>query len=313
MNRTANSTDFPAAFPDVIPGVQATWRALRISAFVLAAILVVAYNSADRLLPGVQALVASAVPGALPSTAASPESESESEPEPESRAPAQPEPPVPESPAPAPTERATVAAPRTESSSPGPAPGAPVQPSSSTGEARDSIPRTAPSSPLNSPPNNPVELDLTDDAADTAGRPPQSEAPPVRTAANPALDTPAAEELASLQELRRIELVEMTEDASRIDFAVGRAELDAPIRRQLDRIFETLYLYQDTSIGVRVTVPEGSDEPGRRLAGARARALVGYLVERGLDRERFTVDTPGSEAPDEGRSRVYFDTGKGID
>lgn len=109
--------------------------------------------------------------------------------------------------------------------------------------------------------------------------------------------------------LRSEELSVLSGLSARIRFLPGSAELSESIERALDRMFGPLYLYSDVKIDVSVASNEFSEEASdERLSRDRGRAVVAYLVNRGLEKDRFRIRLElGGDLPS-GTHRVKVST-----
>jgi outer membrane protein OmpA-like peptidoglycan-associated protein len=95
-----------------------------------------------------------------------------------------------------------------------------------------------------------------------------------------------------------------------VTFDFGRSELKPQFHGALDQVASTMAEYNQTIVEVSGhTDSVGSDEYNQRLSEARAQSVTGYLVRRGLVRERFEVIGMGERYPvasndtDDGRQR----------
>ena len=83
-----------------------------------------------------------------------------------------------------------------------------------------------------------------------------------------------------------------------VSFASGSASLDSRLYPTLDRIAGTLNEYPKTTITVvGHTDSVGSIEANRALSRNRAAAVADYLAQRGVRRDRMTVDSRGELEP----------------
>src|SRR6185295_5539536 len=83
-----------------------------------------------------------------------------------------------------------------------------------------------------------------------------------------------------------------------VNFAFNSAEIEPAARPVLDQAAELLK--ENPGVDVRVeghTDAIGSDEYNRELSVRRAEAVYRYLVNRGIDPERFTVEGFGKTRP----------------
>ena len=83
-----------------------------------------------------------------------------------------------------------------------------------------------------------------------------------------------------------------------VSFASGSASLDSKLFPTLDRIAGTLNEYPETTITVvGHTDSQGGDEANRTLSRSRATAVADYLGQRGVRRDRMTIDSRGELEP----------------
>lgn len=83
-----------------------------------------------------------------------------------------------------------------------------------------------------------------------------------------------------------------------VSFASGSASLDSKLHPTLDKIAATLNEYAKTSVTVvGYTDSVGSAEANRDLSRRRASAVADYLGQRGVSRNRITVESRGEEDP----------------
>ena len=95
-----------------------------------------------------------------------------------------------------------------------------------------------------------------------------------------------------------------------VHFATGRSNLDREARATLDRVAVVLTSCPELALDIEAhTDATGSDALNARLSEARAASVRGYLVERGVPRERLAAEGFGSSRPvasnatDVGRAR----------
>ena len=93
--------------------------------------------------------------------------------------------------------------------------------------------------------------------------------------------------------------------SSRLRFAPGSATVSRQTERILDDIFNPLYLYSEASIVVSVATNEydGAINDGL-LSRDRGRAIASYLINRGLEKERFRIHIESGEELSAGTHRV---------
>ncbi|MBM4398210.1 MAG: OmpA family protein, partial [Deltaproteobacteria bacterium] len=102
-------------------------------------------------------------------------------------------------------------------------------------------------------------------------------------------------------------------------FDFDRAEIRPEFRPLLDRVAQTLKADRSFKVGVSGHADEtGSEEYNAALSRRRAQGVVQYLVSRGVQRSRLSIEAYGEACPaagnesDEGRQRnrrVEFRTG----
>ncbi len=101
------------------------------------------------------------------------------------------------------------------------------------------------------------------------------------------------------------ELGVLSELSSRLRFAPDSATVSRQTERILDDIFNPLYLYSEASILVSVATNEydGTRNDGL-LSRDRGRAIASYLINRGLEKERFRIHIESGEELSAGTHRV---------
>ena len=121
-----------------------------------------------------------------------------------------------------------------------------------------------------------------------------------RTAAEEATRVAAvAERRRNYDLLRAQELRTLSSLSTQVQFLSQSSTVSRELERPLDRMFEPLYLYSDVAVVISVATnergPAASDDA---LSEERAQSIVGYLVSRGLEEQRFRIQVdPGSELP----------------
>ena len=96
--------------------------------------------------------------------------------------------------------------------------------------------------------------------------------------------------------LRREELSALPGLAARVRFLPTEIDIRESSKKPLDRLFELLFLYSETAVTIQVTSNEyENDNNNRLISRERALALANYLIERGLDEERFRIRALGKE------------------
>ena len=111
--------------------------------------------------------------------------------------------------------------------------------------------------------------------------------------------TAPASSLSAYEQRLRDEISVLPGLSTRVRFE-GRSELvTRQVERELDPIFDPLFLNSDLPILVSVATHEFRFEADNdRISRSRGRAIVAYLVGRGLEVERFrVVTTPGEGLP----------------
>ena len=108
--------------------------------------------------------------------------------------------------------------------------------------------------------------------------------------------------LARYEQLRREEIGVLAQLSARIRFETNSATINRRIERVLDRMFDPLYLYSDLKVKVSVATNESTVEATNNLLSrSRALAIVAYMVNRGIEVERFSIFV-------ESGYRLSFDT-----
>ena len=91
-------------------------------------------------------------------------------------------------------------------------------------------------------------------------------------------------------ETRAQELAVLTGLSLRIRFLPGGASLSQKIEQPLDRIFGPLYLYSEMPVTISVATNEFEAVTDNDLLSLeRGRAIMAYLVNRGLEQSRFEI------------------------
>ena len=111
--------------------------------------------------------------------------------------------------------------------------------------------------------------------------------------------------LTAYEELRNEETSVLAGLSARLRFQNRSGVPDRQIERILDRVFEPLFLYEEMPVLIRVSTNELRDPAdNNRLSRERARSLVSYLVSRGLQEDRFDIQTDSGEGLPYGSHRV---------
>jgi outer membrane protein OmpA-like peptidoglycan-associated protein len=100
------------------------------------------------------------------------------------------------------------------------------------------------------------------------------------------------------------------EFSDKVLFAIGKADLSAASKANIDKLQALLVKYPDTNIEIQGhTDNTGSKDLNLKLSQKRAEAVKNYLVSKGIDASRFTskgfgdVDPKYSNDTEEGRSQ----------
>ncbi len=108
--------------------------------------------------------------------------------------------------------------------------------------------------------------------------------------------TVAAASESAFQKLRREELASLPGLAAQVRFEPKSIETRPGSRASLDRLFELLFLYSETSVTVQVASNEYEiDSNNELISRERALSLINYLIDRGLDEDRFRIRVLGKE------------------
>jgi len=109
--------------------------------------------------------------------------------------------------------------------------------------------------------------------------------------------TPVAPETETAFETsRREDLAKLPELATQIRFATNDTETIGDSKQPLDRMFELLFLYSETTVTVEVATNEYEiDDSNQLISRLRALVIVNYLIERGLDAGRFRIRANGQQ------------------
>ena len=110
----------------------------------------------------------------------------------------------------------------------------------------------------------------------------------------------------SLLEARRTERLEMLSKLGpELQFLSGSDALGDGLSEPLEQVFEILFLYPDTAVDIALESNEQANAASDLLLShARAQAIVDYLVSRGLERGRFTLDIGVGDGLPSGEHRV---------
>lgn len=115
----------------------------------------------------------------------------------------------------------------------------------------------------------------------------------------------ARQQRSVVSSVRDQELGVLSELSSRLQFAAGSAAVSRQTERILDDIFNPLYLYSELFVLVAIATNEydGTTRDGL-LSRDRGRAIASYLINRGLDKERFRIYIESGEDLAAGTHRV---------
>ena len=113
------------------------------------------------------------------------------------------------------------------------------------------------------------------------------------------LDVPIAstpENESAFAKSRREELAQLPGLSAQLRFKSNDIEPTDSSRQPLDRIFELLFLYAETTVVVQVASNEYEiDDNNQLISRERALTLVNYLIDRGLDEDRFRIRSLGKQ------------------
>lgn len=130
-----------------------------------------------------------------------------------------------------------------------------------------------------------------------------------QSAANEAARVAAvARKLREFEELKTQELRVLRGLSPRTQFLTQNSSITRQLERTLDRMFDPLYLYSELPVVVAVASNDGDQAVANDdLSNDRARAIVDYLVSRGLERGRFSmqVESVGGMPVGTHRVRVF--------
>jgi len=99
----------------------------------------------------------------------------------------------------------------------------------------------------------------------------------------------------AFEKLRREELSALVKLSSAIQLDPESDEINEAAMSSLYEAFELLFLYSETPVVVEVQSNDTSSELRNvNLAQERGDVIVNYLVQNGLDRERFTIKAGSS-------------------
>ncbi len=94
----------------------------------------------------------------------------------------------------------------------------------------------------------------------------------------------------AFERMRREALESITAMASSVSFESASDSLNLQATTNLDKIFELLFLYAESDVFVSVGSADlASGTENKQLSTARNKAIVSYLIERGIDESRFTT------------------------
>ncbi len=114
-----------------------------------------------------------------------------------------------------------------------------------------------------------------------------------------------ARRLREFEELRAQELLVLPVLSAQTQFLTRNSAITRDLERTLDRMFDPLYLYSELPVVVAVASNDGDQTADNDdLSNGRARAIVDYLVNRGLERGRFRIQTEAVGGMPVGTHRV---------
>ena len=107
------------------------------------------------------------------------------------------------------------------------------------------------------------------------------------------------------ERLRDQELSVLAGLSARLRFENRSQVVSGDVEASLDRLFEPLFLYPEMSVRLFVATNEfRSPEDDVRLSQERGRSIVRYLIDRGLELSRFSLETFDGEGLPYGSHRV---------
>ena len=107
---------------------------------------------------------------------------------------------------------------------------------------------------------------------------------------------PSAKNETAFEVSRREDLAELSELATQIQFETHDTETTDNSKQLLDRMFELLFLYSETTVTVQVTTNEYEvDNTNQLLSRLRSLVIINYLVRRGLSEGRFKIQALGQQ------------------
>ncbi len=110
------------------------------------------------------------------------------------------------------------------------------------------------------------------------------------------LTGPAPQNESAFAKSRREELAQLPGLSAQLQFKSNDIEPTDSSRQPLDRIFELLFLYAETTVVVQVASNEYEiDDNNQLISRERALTLVNYLIDRGLDEDRFRIRSLGKQ------------------
>ena len=114
-----------------------------------------------------------------------------------------------------------------------------------------------------------------------------------------------ARRLREFEALRTQELLVLRGLSARTQFLTRNFSITRQLERTLDRMFDPLYLYSEPPVVVAVASNDDNQTTGNNdLSNDRARAIVDYLVSRGLERGRFRIQIDSVDGMPVGTHRV---------
>ncbi len=142
------------------------------------------------------------------------------------------------------------------------------------------------------------------DLARKTEQPAAAEAPAVQSDKTNQVESSESDET-PLKKLRRQELATLPGLAGRVRYNANEDVLAESSDKLLNRMFELLFLYVDSDVVVKISSGDFEDDKKNlELSESRAQKLIAYLVDRGLDEQRFEIVPLGREQLPVGGHRV---------
>ncbi len=106
----------------------------------------------------------------------------------------------------------------------------------------------------------------------------------------------APETESEFERTRRKDLAELQELAAQIRFATNDTVTTGDSKELMDRMFELLFLYSETTVTVQVASNEYEvDDTNQLISRLRSLVIINYLIKRGLDEGRFNIEALGKQ------------------